>query len=77
MTARAKRRRRQRYRIIQMQEYLLGLNRFDFAALLTVLDSLDDVSMEEEVQPWKQPPDLTFWDKIKDKLFGSEDAESN
>ena len=75
--SRAKRRRRQKYRILKMQEYLIGLNRFDFAALLTVLDELDDVSMEDVVVPWEPPPELTFWEKIKDKLIGSKDAESN
>ena len=69
MTVRAKRRHKQRYRIIQMQEYILGLNRFDFAALLTVIDSLDEVSMDDEVQPWEPAPELSFWDKIKDKLL--------
>ena len=60
-----------------MQEYVAGLNRFDFAALLTVLDNLDEVSMEDVIVPWKPPPEPTFWDKIKDKLFGSKDAKSN
>jgi hypothetical protein len=72
MTARAKRRRKQKYRILKMQEYIIGLNRFDFAALLTVLDELDDeASLKDVVVPWEAPPELTLWDKIKDKLIGS------
>ncbi len=79
MTARQKRRRRQKYRVLQAQEYLKGLHPLQFAALLTVLDDLDDYDPALILVPWgdEPPREPTTWEKIKQFLFGSEDAESN
>lgn len=79
MTARAKRRRRQKYRVLKAQEYLAGLHPLQFAALLTALDDLDEFDPGAVMVPWGEqaPRKPTTWEKIKGFLFGSEDAESN
>ncbi len=79
MTARAKRRRRQKYRVLKAQEYLVGLNPYAFAALLTALDDLDELNAEDALVPWgEEPPrEPTTWERIKEFLFGSKDGESN
>jgi hypothetical protein len=79
MTARAKRRRRQKWRVLQAQEYLIGLSPYAFAALLTALDDLDELNAEDDLVPWGEelPRETTTWEKIKEFLFGSKDAESN
>ena len=76
MTARG--RTKQKMRVLAAQEYLNGLNRFAFAALLTALDDRNELEPIER-EPWgKDPPrEPTAWEKIKEFLFGSEDAESS
>ncbi len=54
---------------------MAGLNRYDFAALLTVLDDLDEFDPGAGMVKWPREP--TPWEKIKEHLFGSEDAESS
>ena len=75
MTVRAKPRRRQKYRVLEAQEYVAELNRYEFAALLTVLDDLDEFDPGAGMVKWPRKP--TIWEKIKEKLFGSEDAENS
>ena len=79
MTARAKRRRRQKYRVLKAQEYLAGLHPHQFAALLTALDDLEDFDPATVLVPWgdEPPREPTTWEKIKEFMFGSKDAESN
>ena len=57
------------------QDYVAGLNRYDFAALLTVLDDLDGFDPGAGMVKWPRKP--TTWEKIRQFLFGSIDAESN
>lgn len=79
MTARAKRRRRQKYRVLKAQEYLAGLHPLQFSALLIALDDLDETDAATVLVPWgdEPPREPTTWEKIKQFLFGSKDAESN
>ncbi len=86
MTARKKRRRRQKYRVLKAQEYLAGLHPLQFAALLTALDDLDDFDAATVLVPWgDEPPRLpTRWEIVKqffidiwEKIFGRKDAEDN
>ncbi len=65
----------QKYRVLEAQEYVAGLNRYEFAALLTVLDDLDEFDPGAGMVKWPREP--TTWGKIKEYLFGSKDAESN
>ena len=71
----AKRRNRQKRRVLESQEYVAGLSRYEFAALMTVLDDLEEFDPGVGMVEWTREP--TAWEKIKEFLFGSEDAESN
>ena len=77
MASRDKHRSRQKYRVLQAQEYLADLHPLQFSALQTALDDLDDLP-DIELEEWgNSPRDPTTWEKIKGFLFGSDDAESN
>ena len=54
---------------------MASLNRYDFAALLTVLDDLDEFDPGAGMVKWPRKP--TIWEKIRQFLFGSRDAESS
>lgn len=50
------------------------MNPYDFAALMTVLDSLEDFEPGVGMVKWPRYP--TFWEKVK-QYFRREDAEDN
>ena len=68
-----KRKRRQKYRVIQAEEYLAGLHPHQFAALLTALDNLDDSDAAKVVITDEPPREPTTWERIKSFLFGSKE----
>ena len=70
-----KRRQRQKYRVLKAQEYLASLNKYEFAALLTALDNLDEFDPGAAMVKWPREP--TIWEKIKQFLFGSKDAKDS
>ena len=70
-----KRRRRQKHRVLKAQDKLMGMNPYDFAALLTALDDLD-VLPDFKLASWGDEPPRgpTRWERLKQFLFGSKDA---
>ena len=72
-----KRKRRQKYRVIQAEEYLAGLHPHQFAALLTALDNLDDSDASKVVTTDEPPREPTAWERIRGFLFGSKEEVLN